>query len=99
MGNGGPKTGAGKAVSSRNALRHGLLSESPLAAPYESAGEWQAHRDATLDDLQPTGHAEACLAERVALLLWRLRRVSCAEVAAIEARLSSVEADYKRHVP
>src|SRR5437870_4023830 len=102
MGLGGPKTEAGKAASSRNALRHGLLSESPLAAPFESAEEWQAHRQAILDDLLPLGQgirpvwAEACLAERAALLLWRLRRVACAGylreaevLAAIEARLAS----------
>src|SRR5262245_49762634 len=91
---GGPKTDAGKAASSRNALRHGLLSESPLAAPYESADEWHAHRQAVVEDLQPTGQAEACLAERAALLLWRLRRVAHAEVAAIEGRLAAVETDY-----
>src|SRR5437764_13863729 len=98
MGLGGPKTEAGKAVSSRNALRHGLLSESPLAAPFESAAEWLAHRQAILDDLRPSGQAEACLAERAALLLWRLRRVACAEVAAIEARHASVAEDYRRRL-
>lgn len=79
MGHGGPKTEAGKAASSRNALRHGLLSEAPVTTRYETMEEWSAHRRAMLADLQPRNHAESCLAERAALLQWRLRRVPLAE--------------------
>src|SRR4051794_10254248 len=53
----GPRTPVGKAISSRNATRHGLLSNSVLATPHESKEEWQAHREGILDDLQPRGQA------------------------------------------
>src|SRR4051812_37201545 len=92
----GPRTAAGKAIASRNAVKHGLLSGSPLATPLESAEEWQSHREGILEDLPPRGQAETCLAERAALLMWRLRRVALAEVAAVELSLSRVEDDYLR---
>jgi hypothetical protein len=43
--------------------------------PGENADEWEAHRNAIVDDLAPHGAMELALAERVALTLWRLRRV------------------------
>jgi len=95
MGAGGPKTETGKAVSSHNATRHGLLAEAPLVTPVEKAEDWEAHRLAVMEELSPDGQMEACLAERAALLIWRLRRVACAEVAAIEPLQAFVEQDYE----
>lgn len=40
----GPATAAGKAASSRNALTHGLTTQSPIL-PGESEEEFLAHRD------------------------------------------------------
>ena len=90
MGQGGPKTEAGKAASSRNALRHGLLSEAPLTAAYEKPDEWQAHLRAIVESLAPRDQAEACLAERVALLHWRLRRCAAAEVEQLNRRAAEL---------
>jgi hypothetical protein len=76
----GPKSAAGKSRSSRNALRHGLRSEAPVL-PGELAEDWQAHRDGIVRSLAPAGGLETALAERVALSLWRLRRVASYETA------------------
>ena len=42
----------------------------------EKVEDWEEHRDGVLDSLQPEGHLEEVLAERVALLSWRLHRVT-----------------------
>jgi hypothetical protein len=70
----GPKTAKGKAVSKLNAVSHGLRSLSPVL-PDECPDDWTAHRAGTVAALAPVGTLETELAERVALLTWRLRRV------------------------
>jgi hypothetical protein len=72
----GPVTPAGKAVVAANAVKHGLLSWRPVLPHVEREDDWVAHLDRTLASLAPAGHLEAVLAERVALLLWRLDRVA-----------------------
>jgi hypothetical protein len=76
----GPRTAGGKARSSRNALRHGLRSELPVL-PGEDPRGWEEHRAGILRSLAPAGPLEAELAGRVALSLWRLRRVAVYETA------------------
>src|SRR5215207_6617403 len=70
----GPKTANGKAVAKMNAVTHGLRSLSPVL-PGEQSEDWNDHRDGIVAALAPVGTLEAELAERVALLMWRLRRV------------------------
>jgi hypothetical protein len=76
----GPRTAGGKARSSRNALRHGLRSELPVL-PGEDSTDWEEHRAGILRSLAPAGPLETELAGRVALSLWRLRRVAAYETA------------------
>ena len=72
----GPKTVKGKAVAALNSTRHGILSAVEVLPGHEDPAEWTAHREAVLGDLAPAGYLEKVLAERVALQLWRLRRVA-----------------------
>jgi hypothetical protein len=72
---GGPKTEEGKEVARWNATRHGIRSPAPVVPGVENKEDWEEHRDGVLDSLQPEGHLELVLAERVALLSWRLHRV------------------------
>ena len=74
--NGGPKSARGKARSSRNAITHGLTSQSPVLPRAEDEEEWQSFRQGIVDSYKPDNPLEAELAERVALLLWLLRRVA-----------------------
>ena len=46
----GPKTAAGKAISSRNAIKHGLMSRDVLA-PNEDAAAFETLRDALVREL------------------------------------------------
>jgi len=74
MGKRGPSTARGRAAVRHNALKHGLSSDAPVIPERESDEEWQRHLDGTIESLQPEGHLEAVLAERIASLLWRLKR-------------------------
>ena len=82
----GPRTAAGKGVSSRNALKHGLLS-SQLVLPDESAAEFDEFRERFTNDLAPVGEVEAILVERLVFASWRLRRVVRIETAAVRAQM------------
>jgi hypothetical protein len=83
----GPKTAAGKARSSRNALCHGLRSPLPLL-PGEQADDWAAHQEGIVTSLAPAAGLEAELAGRVGLCLWRLRRVTAFETGVITAQVN-----------
>src|SRR3954454_23858369 len=72
----GPKTEAGKAIARVNAVKHGGLAVTLVLPEIERLDEWEAHLAGTLASLAPVGHLETALAERVALLLWRMNRVA-----------------------
>ena len=71
----GPASDEGKAIVAANATRHGLLSWRPVLPEVEREEDWHEHLRRTLESLGPQGQVETALAERVALLLWRLNRV------------------------
>lgn len=72
----GPKTQAGKTIARLNAVKHGGLSPLPVLPEVETPDAWQDHLGGTIASLQPIGHLETVLAERVALILWRMNRVA-----------------------
>ncbi len=69
----GPRTAEGKAIVSQNAIRHGLTARQDVIGAEEQA-VFDRHRERVLRELEPVGVVESQLAERVAGLLWRLRR-------------------------
>ena len=79
---GGPRSAAGRAAVSTNALTHGLTSAKPCVWG-EKVEEWDAFEDAVVSDLAPVGAVETELARRAALLMWRLRRAARVETAQI----------------
>ncbi len=87
----GPRTAEGKARVAANALKHGLVSELRILPGLEDAGQWQYHLEQTLQDMAPEGHLECLLAERIALLLWRMRRAAKYEQEAAAAELENAE--------
>ena len=92
----GPKTPEGKAKVSRNATKHGLLSKLRVLPGLESQEQWNQHWERTLADLRPVGYLEQMLAERIALLLWRLGRVARYERDTASAAMENVEVDFAR---
>src|SRR3712207_4290831 len=90
---GGPKTEEGKEVVRWNATRHGIRSPTPVVPGIERTEDWEEHRDGVLESLSPEGHLEEVLAERVALLSWRLHRVTRYETEAIALSQEKMEDD------
>jgi hypothetical protein len=90
---GGPATQEGKEVVRWNATRHGIRSPVPVVPGVEKKEDWEEHRDGILESLQPEGHLEEVLAERVALLSWRLHRVTRYETESIALYQQKAEDD------
>ena len=90
----GPRTAAGKAVSSANARKHGILSRQ-LIIEGESAEDFGALLEALLADEAPVGTLECALVERLAIGLWRQRRAVTAESASLHLqRLALAEPEW-----
>lgn len=84
----GPSTIEGKMRSSKNAIKHGLLSKD-LVVSGEKMSEYQAFRQNLIETLQPEGAMEALLVEKIACLAWRQRRTIQAESSLFHKGLSS----------
>ena len=93
MTKGGPATQEGKDVVRWNATRHGISSPKPVVPGLEKQEDWESHRDGIMEYLSPVGHLEVTLAERVALLSWRLHRVTRYETGAIAISQETIEDD------
>jgi hypothetical protein len=90
---GGPVTEEGKEIVRWNAIRHGIRSPAPVVPGVEKKEDWEDHRDGILESLQPEGHLELVLAERAALLAWRLNRVTRYETETITLSQEKLEDD------
>ena len=78
----GPKTPAGKAVSRRNAIKHGLSGESVVVQGHHYAEDPRQFDILCCEleqTLQPVGRLEKLFVERIAICVWRSRRVLQAE--------------------
>lgn len=78
----GPRSIEGKSRSSRNATRHGLFTDGALVDG-EDPDEFAALVADLQDALAPVGALELGLVEKIALAMWRQRRLAFAEAAAI----------------
>jgi hypothetical protein len=79
-----------------NAARHGIRSPAPVVPGIEKAEDWEEHRDGVLDSLSPEGHLEFVLAERVALISWRLHRATRYETESIALAQEKMAEDLAR---
>lgn len=73
----GPKTPAGKAKVSTNAVKHGAYSEA-LFMLLEKEEDFQALKGGLVETLQPVGPMETRMVERLASLWWRMERTKTA---------------------
>ena len=85
----GPKGPRGKAVVSRNAEKHGVLSTTPVL-DIEDRAEWEAHLRGMIESLQPEGHHETVLVHNIATYQWRKSRV-----VRYETEMISLYTDYE----
>ena len=79
----GPRTEAGKEVSLRNAVRHGLTAETVISA-LEDAEDYSAFEAAITADYDAPSAVERELVLRLASVLWRLRRAITMETGLFE---------------
>lgn len=81
----GPGSQGGKARSRFNSRRHGLTAKT-LIIVGERADDFDQLRAELMDEHDPQSPLEAELVERLAGILWRLRRVPFFEAAILSAR-------------
>ena len=74
----GPKTDAGKAVSSLNRLRHGLYAET-LILPGEDTAEFEILHRSLEDHYQPQDPIQQKMVDELAALQWKMVRLELAE--------------------
>src|SRR5450755_3089304 len=79
----GPNTEHGKLRSRRNAFRHGLTAQTVISI-VENADEYADFETLIIADYEPQTTIERALVERLASLLWRLRRAVTIETGLFE---------------
>ena len=82
----GPRTPEGKARSSKNALKHGLLSQDAVI-PGEDPAEFDRHLTLYEDTYLPHNCIERELVRQIADAAWRMRRLSRIETTIIRAAI------------
>lgn len=93
----GPKTAKGKAVSRMNAIKHGVYSKELILRRgfiHEDPKEFRQLVDSLIADLQPVGTMETILAEKIAVSLWRLKRIYAAEIGHFLKELQQLKGSY-----
>jgi hypothetical protein len=83
----GPKSLDGKQKVGSNRITHGILSTKLLLAG-ESSQDYQSLLNDLQAQLRPVGVLELTLVEKVAVILWRQRRLVGAETAVIELEMT-----------
>jgi hypothetical protein len=86
----GPRTEEGKAISSRNAVTHGLTATKPEnAVDPQVKAQYEALRIQYLDEFQPQGAIENTLMDMIVLAAWQLYKIKQMETfAAIDLGLA-----------
>jgi hypothetical protein len=80
----GPRTAKGKNIASRNALKHGIFSK-VILFPSESRERYDSLLAGLWEHFRPIEMLEEVLVEKLAVMIWRYRRLISAETAEIEA--------------
>ena len=88
----GPKSTNGKKTASQNARRHGILS-THLVLEDESRDEFDLLLTTLQEEMEPVGLVEQTLVERVAVTIWRQRRLVRAETADVELKQRLISVD------
>ena len=91
----GPRTPEGKQRSRRNATRHGVLANTPVLPLVENEQDWQRLRQDVLDWFGLEGEFQESLGERVAMLIWRLKRAARMETEAVRHYQQDVPEDWR----
>ena len=81
----GPKTALGKAKSALNAVKHGIFTKECLKnISDEEARDYEVLRLGVFESLKPKDQMQAILCDKVAIDVWRLRKVLAFEQGAMQ---------------
>ena len=86
----GPRTLEGKAITGRNAVKHGIFARELVISGgdgQESREEYDVLFQQLVEDLNPEGQMEILLVEKIAVNYWRLKRLVRYETGEIRERL------------
>jgi hypothetical protein len=86
----GPVTAEGKAVVSRNSIKHGIFAKDLVIDAGDGREDELEYHDLLAElnkDLAPVGRMEMLLVEKIAVNYWRLRRLVRYETGEIRGRL------------
>lgn len=93
----GPKTARGKAISSRNACKRGLIDYGDLIIrthlTSEDSQEYEQLLSELRQELRPASQLQYILVERITNCLWRSRRILKAETAEINLSVGQIDTD------
>lgn len=92
----GPRTAEGKAVSSRNALTHGLAANRTVL-PGENAREFQTLLSELAKEFRPATALQRSLVRQLADSEWRLRRIPDFEAGLLTRRLDRARSRIEKH--
>ncbi len=84
----GPRTQEGKARSSQNALKHGLLANDAVL-PGEDPADFDRHLTSFEDTYLPRNRVEKEIVRQIADVAWRMQRLSRIETAVIAAGIAN----------
>lgn len=88
----GPRSVSGKARSGRNAVKHGLTAKMLISG--EKPQEFERFRASIIADRRPIGAIQHELVDRLAGLLWRLRRCPSVEAQLLNQLLGRTISDH-----
>ena len=81
----GPKTALGKAKSALNAVKHGIFTKECLKnISDEEARDYETLRLGIFESLKPKDQMQAILCDKIAIDVWRLRKVLAFEQGAMQ---------------
>jgi hypothetical protein len=94
----GPKPPQGKAVASRNALKHGLTAQDAVISD-EERPHFEEALAAFQAEHQPVGPTQALLLEQIVTAAWRLRRLRGMETRLFDLRMQDLAKYIERERP
>ena len=84
----GPVSLEGKAVSSRNALKHGFAAKVNVLIGPDDSDAWQTHLTGCRDSYRPIDYVESAFVDQLASIAWRQSRLVSIETSLIDFQLA-----------
>jgi hypothetical protein len=88
-----PRTAKGKTIANRNALKHGIFSNVILLTS-DSRKRYNSLLSGLWEHFKPIGTIEEVLVEKLAVMIWRYRRLMATETAEIKQGANLLEGEW-----